>query len=73
MGAGQVFSALARMANKRDAARYELLTSAAAGDSALALVAVLGAGLSPGELKAAVAEILAPGLGQGGEAAGSLE
>ena len=59
MGAGQVFKALAGLVRDRDAARYELLTSAEAGDSARDLVSVLGAGLLPGELRAAIDKILA--------------
>jgi hypothetical protein len=59
MGAGQVFNALAGLVRDRDAARYELLTSARAGDSARDLVSVLGTGLLPGELRAAIDRILA--------------
>ena len=59
MGAGQVFKALAGLVRDRDAARYELLTSAGAGDSAKDLVSVLGAGQLPGELRAAIDTILA--------------
>ena len=59
MGAGQVFKTLAGLVRDRDAARYELLTSAEAGDSARDLVSVLGAGLLPGELRAAIDTILA--------------
>lgn len=59
MGAGQVFKALAGLVRDRDAAVYELLTSAEAGDSARDLVSVLGAGLSPRELRAAIDTILA--------------
>ena len=64
MGAGQVFKALAALVRDRDAARYELLTSAEAGDSARDLVSVLGAGLLPGELRAAIDTILASAGGQ---------
>jgi hypothetical protein len=59
MGAGQVFKALAGLVRDRDAARYELLTSAEAGDSARDLVSVLGMGLLPDELRAAIDTILA--------------
>jgi hypothetical protein len=59
MGAGQVFKALAGLVRDRDAARYQLLTSAEAGDSARDLLSALGAGLRPGELRAAIDTILA--------------
>lgn len=59
MGAGQVFNALAGLVRDRDAASYELLTTAAAGDSARDLMSALTAGLLPGELRAAIDRILA--------------
>lgn len=59
MGAGQVFKALAGLVRDRNASRYQLSTSAAAGDSAMELVAVLGAGLALEELRTALDAILA--------------
>jgi hypothetical protein len=59
MGAGEAFSVLAALVEGRDADRYVLLTSAAAGASVGELAVVLGTGLPPGKLRAAIGEVLA--------------
>ena len=59
MGPGEIFGALVRLVSNRDATRYELQTNARAGDSARDLAAVLGSGLEPGALRAAIDSVLA--------------
>ena len=58
MGAGEIFRILAALVRDRDACRYELLTSAAAGRSAEDLLAALRSGGDAETLRSKIDEIL---------------
>ena len=58
LGPAAVFRALSGMARDRDALRYELITNARLGESAVVLAEILRSGARPGELRRRISEVL---------------